>query len=793
MSGEKEEDDFKLPVKKMTTDVKGASITTLTPADLHLINTGRRTHKNCMRELIAEFGTAEEKKQEEITSRRPLLTPRQDNKSEETMKIKSMRALLSRLEVSLHHKEKLAVIDMISKLSDSMNVHDDDKKIESSQQLKDLLQSNEVQKHHLEHQALDEQHLEKSIYDKEKALEVKLNKLRDEKEAKIDSHKVAIYADEETKKSVATRLQQMSIDIDKLQVRFNELERARHAQHHSVCQKRNKIEQLRKENIALREHILIVEQQEKERAAFHEEKERKVCYLKRRKLKLEHKHTHNMIKAKLASDRRQIEAKGRIERHADMKESYEEKIRLVQMNKELQSFNGPEIIRKRKRKVYAQLKKHNKSLSAYLQTPLELSPRPYTLNSKIEDRSILMKGYPLTVDSITGGKKELKRAAESDFSDTEFAVQRQRYTASNRYREKRKSNIATSRTKKVEFQVGAYVWCNCRGHGDWYSATVAARNVDGNFYEILYDDGVTDLGVPYTWIRRREKDDVDNKDGHEALVDKQSRLTVRDARETVGEELGHILYRARQHTAFGAGWRKEWDDRRKLELLVARKMGLLDNEEEATLKDLLGEKDLTETGKNKDFIMSFLDQNPNGQSPRFWIPPEAHKVSTVDNALKATESAPLDESSQDLARNESTSSLLERRDEEQMFTASLNHLKKKAIILKAGKPKQPMPPPSICIGGAKYFGKRCGRSLTIKDHGKPFLLPTKNSYGVVEFGMTPKSPKGHIFETKALPPTSPETMKDKTMPWVNTLKHFFPRPPSSSSSTLTSRRRLFTA
>ena len=85
---------------------------------------------------------------------------------------------------------------------------------------------------------------------------------------------------------------------------------------------------------------------------------------------------------------------------------------------------------------------------------------PYTLNSKIEDRSILFKGYPLTVDDITGGKKELKRAGESDFSDSEFTAQRQRYTASKRYRDKRKSNIATHEKKKVAFEVGAYVWCN---------------------------------------------------------------------------------------------------------------------------------------------------------------------------------------------------------------------------------------------------------------------------------------------------------------------------------------------
>ena len=92
MSGEKREDDFKLP-KKKSTGVEGASTSALTPADMQLIKTGRRTHKNCMRELIAQFGTAEEKKKEEITSRRPLLTTTQGNKSEETMKVKSTKSI----------------------------------------------------------------------------------------------------------------------------------------------------------------------------------------------------------------------------------------------------------------------------------------------------------------------------------------------------------------------------------------------------------------------------------------------------------------------------------------------------------------------------------------------------------------------------------------------------------------------------------------------------------------------------------------------------------------------------
>ena len=66
-----------------------------------------------------------------------------------------------------------------------------------------------------------------------------------------------------------------------------------------------------------------------------------------------------------------------------------------------------------------------------------------------------------------------------------------------------------------------YVWCNWQGYNDWYAAIIVDKNIDGKFYEVMYDDGDTDVGVPYIWLRKREKDEDDHKDGHEALVDKK--------------------------------------------------------------------------------------------------------------------------------------------------------------------------------------------------------------------------------------------------------------------------------
>ena len=67
-----------------------------------------------------------------------------------------------------------------------------------------------------------------------------------------------------------------------------------------------------------------------------------------------------------------------------------------------------------------------------------------------------------------------------------------------------------------------------------------------------------------------------------------------------------------------------------------------------------------------------------------------------------------------------------------------------------------------------------GPLRTMKQAGdqRPFSPSGKNYYGVVECGQRPKSPKGHIFNTKAMPPTSADSLRDRTMPWINTIKSF---------------------
>ena len=48
--------------------------------------------------------------------------------------------------------------------------------------------------------------------------------------------------------------------------------------------------------------------------------------------------------------------------------------------------------------------------------------------------------------------------------------------------------------------------------------------------------------------------------------------------------------------------------------------------------------------------------------------------------------------------------------------------------------------------------------MTQNDHGGPFFPGGGPNY-------SPKSPKGHVFDTTGRPPVSPRTIKDFTMPW----------------------------
>ena len=71
--------------------------------------------------------------------------------------------------------------------------------------------------------------------------------------------------------------------------------------------------------------------------------------------------------------------------------------------------------------------------------------------------------------------------------------------------------------------------------------------------------------------------------------------------------------------------------------------------------------------------------------------------------------------------------------------------------------------------------KRRGRRMCTAKQSevkRPFSPSGKNYYGVAECGQRPKSPTGHIFDTASMPPTSAESLRDRTMQWVNTLKSF---------------------
>ena len=64
------------------------------------------------------------------------------------------------------------------------------------------------------------------------------------------------------------------------------------------------------------------------------------------------------------------------------------------------------------------------------------------------------------------------------------------------------------------------------------------------------------------------------------------------------------------------------------------------------------------------------------------------------------------------------------------------------------------------IGGGNKSRRKVRKLniLTQEDHGKPFFPGGAPNY-------SPKSPKGHVFDTNGRPPVSPRTIKDMTMPW----------------------------
>ena len=122
-----------------------------------------------------------------------ILTPHeihrlQRERHEESMKVKSMRGLLARLEVTLHHKEKRHVIEMIAKLSSTMNNFGNEKK-QTSTEMKDLIHTHIVQQEHLQQEILDLKIQEGKCHE----AEMKENKLLqiaiEERDEKLELHR----------------------------------------------------------------------------------------------------------------------------------------------------------------------------------------------------------------------------------------------------------------------------------------------------------------------------------------------------------------------------------------------------------------------------------------------------------------------------------------------------------------------------------------------------------------------------------------------------------------------------
>lgn len=142
----------------------------LSQADQEMLMDQKRKHLKMMKQLKEEFsdiaahGRAKNGKK--------ALTPQelhrlQRERREDSMKVKNMRGLLARLEVTLQHKEKKSIMEMIARVANGMNNFGEEKTALGSQQIKDLIDSHNVQKEHLEHEILDLKVEESKLHSKE--------------------------------------------------------------------------------------------------------------------------------------------------------------------------------------------------------------------------------------------------------------------------------------------------------------------------------------------------------------------------------------------------------------------------------------------------------------------------------------------------------------------------------------------------------------------------------------------------------------------------------------------------
>ena len=142
----------------------------LSQADQEMIMGQKRKHLKMMKQLQEEFsGIAAHAG---TKKGRVALTPQQlhrlqRERREDSMKVKNMRGLLARLEVTLHHKEKQNIMNMIASVANGMNNFGEEEKTLSSMQIKDLIHSHVVQKEHLEHEMLDLKIEESKLHSKE--------------------------------------------------------------------------------------------------------------------------------------------------------------------------------------------------------------------------------------------------------------------------------------------------------------------------------------------------------------------------------------------------------------------------------------------------------------------------------------------------------------------------------------------------------------------------------------------------------------------------------------------------
>ena len=295
---------------------------------------------------------------------------------------------------------------------------------------------------------------------------------------------------------------------------------------------------------------------------------------------------------------------------------------------------------------------------------------------------------------------------------------------------------------------------------------------------------------------------------------------------------------AMSHTNFGQDFREKWDSRRANELKAAQKMGLLTPDEIQAYSSMLREESVVEE-KEKDFLEKFLDQNPNGQSPRFWKAPKVHDEAHIEtlNTMESLNSV-VSEMNSSIISDDGKRSLgkmtnkmqfqknllhaLDDMDDEAYSTRKLNmndaqkmqDLRRRNMWVQANSsdpgrpyetPKYIHPFPDVLQHlketSPKVFEKlkvektweghenfrvkkkqkmdrtrnalnsrhRFRRStlniksgglqiLTQNDHGSPFIPSGAPTY-------SPKSPKGHIFDTQGRPPVTPQTIKDPCMPW----------------------------